>query len=341
LVVKKSDFSQKTDFQPKKITELDSQKEIIPPIWTEDMPAYIEPFGKWGFQYPDDFIVSRSYIFPETSLDHPQLKISDGLVMSFHSYSYTDDLSVDLTEDTGENFEYELWDGENYRQYSTKIYFNKYTNYYALQGEIEPYLLGKNYQEFYSNGEGLPLTFTVSFQNASQLDDVKSILRTFVSDKNYTLDVSQNEYYRDRPKDYPDLSVKIPDSWQYLDNKNLSYTFYYPPSMRFSVIENEFLEGNYKVRDTNGIISFNNNPEYIGFSTSGALCANTRCYTIGLFALPGSKEIINVAKMADGSFRAVNYSDKISVSFSIPLDKLELLDEYLMIIQSVKVSPDW
>lgn len=328
------------------------QKGVIPPIWAEDKPTYIEPYGKWGFQYPKEYLVGGvryNYVFPKSSLeDTPDLKISDGLVLSFDEYGYTDGFSLHFTEDTKQDFEYELWNGKDYDTYSADIYSNQYTGYLALQGIIPKNLVNNNNRYLDEKGGhvyGKSMTFSISFQDVSQLEDVKSILKTFISNKNYTLEVGSDDYYMYKSIRYPNLSAQIPDNWKYYDNKKIPYTFYYPPSIQIDSVEepkNNLWDSSYRVTDSRGILSFNTNPELIGFSSSGALCANTRCYTIALYGLPGSKKILSIAYIPETKeLRTYVDSSDLSFTLSVPSDKSHLLDEYVTIIQSIKMPPTW
>jgi hypothetical protein len=321
----------------------------VPESWVQRKQTFIDQYNEIAFQFPKELTIADDvngiYVFPKEQLERGDLKISGGFLMELRTVR-----DFEQASETGEVFTFRI--GSDPQEYQVPIYENRSWEGKSVLIELPKFLVSR-LRHWSSKYIG------VTFTDSKQLDWVSEILSTLVSATTYDIEkvatLSSYAYPRHRSRNHvtvtPESTINGP--WVAFDQKQLLYSFYYPqkfplevnyypedvPNPLSSAVTIKFREPPHPF--SGSYLKIGNSNDLIGFSTSGALCANTVCHVRALYLMPKSEKIMPVVQMPDGSFRGqIRPSEQIrlSVAFSVLENDQYLIEEIVKIIQSIKVS---
>lgn len=314
-------------------TLIDTVKKMLPRYWDKTNPYFVSSDNLLAFSYNDKLAVTQAknysnaiYIYPKLNQNLPVFNLLDGVSVVISKYSYQDS-EVPFEKDAvlqGYNpLEFRLTKPSKQSEYDGVTFFNEQSQTYITKSRFPADILcglsskTRGYETIY-------LTYKTNDERRVAHELVNSIVTSCDYDLSF-------------------LAKPAPIARVGSDNlptrkvfKQLGLSVVLPPGVSYSMTPNQDNKS-FTLSINNNSLSLSTVGEYVGFSSSGALCANAgkdQCILVGKYLLPRLNTHVTVVKAQhlpnSVSYKAVLYTDDFSAaigssSITEVLKNLEIL----------------
>ena len=292
-------------------------RDFPPDFWRNDMDwgefkdwnLYISEDNKLAFKYPKNMVVFQNgsndniYIFPVERVMKGDFDLTAGMVIILEKYPAGEFALESGSKLVGYQSMVFRSDLAKFEDVSGVTFFNETNKTYIRKSEV--------FESEY------PFVYLVyNTQEEERLGNV--ILGTMASSNKYEL-----EKYRQMSTNNQN-SGSTPKYANAVESKNLGIRLFLPDGYTWKEVPLGDSYHKLNISKDKCRLSISDNPEYVGYSTSGALCANTgppRCVLASKYLIPGMG-VMTVARETypypDVAYfiKGVYYGNKLSADLS-------------------------
>jgi len=310
-----------------------------PSFWDKDKNVFISGDNLLGFNYSNDLAVIQKKTF---SSEYGNIYVIPKNVDNLESYDLTGGFSVTIEKYTSHDIEVPFESATSLIRYNTVafriennmeefdgvVFFNEVKGTYILKSRFPKHILCIN------NHSVLPYeAIYIVYKTEPEKDKALGIVNSIITNCDYDLKSNNKSTYTSTP-------ITKESSANTILSNNLNISIILPRDVTYKEINNLDQSYSFIVDNANVIIS--RNPQYVGFSMSGALCANNssadRCGLVGKYLIPelGNHMTVVEDQQPNGTqlFRGVIYTDQLSASISA--SNMKDLIKYLSIVSSIR-----